>query len=97
MKPSEVFKDKDKKNIKEKSELNSIILYFNIKDTERIDKLPNFKPLYEYIDKEEKVEPEEWGKIVYDDIEIKLYGSSEIRYRFEELYPQCLKLHGKEV
>ncbi len=80
--PLKTIKDKKMKNPKK-----NIIFYFNIEFADIVNNLPNFKPLYDYFKQEDNIDPAEWGKLVFDDIEIKLYGSSEIKYRFEELYP----------
>lgn len=86
MKHSEVFGDVDpkffneiEKVVVEKYKKKSLIACVNVKDLEKINEIPNFRPISQYIDKENVV-AEEWGKIDFGDIEIKLYASSEIRY-----------------
>ncbi len=65
--------------------METLIVYANINDIEKIQKIPGFKPLYEYFE-DEKVEREEWGKIFLGDIEIKFYVYSEIKYRYIDFY-----------
>jgi hypothetical protein len=67
--------------------MESMIVYAKIDDIEKIQKIPGFKPLYEYFDKENVVR-EEWGKVVLGNIEIKFYVSSWIKYS-EEDYKKC--------
>ena len=62
--------------------METMIAFVKLEDLDKINTLPQFKPVYEYINGNE-VAPEEWGKIIFDNLEIKLYASSQIRYGFD--------------
>jgi hypothetical protein len=59
--------------------MESIIVYAHIDNIDKIMKIPRFKPVYEYIHGNNVV-PEEWGKVILGNVEIKFYVSDKIKY-----------------
>lgn len=72
----------------------SPIFYVNVKDIEIFEKIPNFIPLFKYYDNGKEHSKSEWGKLVFGNVEVLIYASSEIKYLFEDI---CQKSHGKEI
>lgn len=58
----------------------SIEVYANCQDVEKIDRIPGFIPLYEYIGDHSNHQPSEWGKLVMGDVNVVFHLVS----KFEE-------------